>query len=171
MATGDGKQIEFFVRIRIVKIRFDKFEKLPKGLRRRLKQASQQNLRVNRLWEQGKYRLAIPIARDVWQETSEALFLTSGYAYESPEEAEARFKGAEGYTYTRYANPTVSIFEERMDSVRVRLTGNLAQAWAFYSARFGDSTSVATWRGVDAFTVMSHDGRWRITSLAYASEP
>ena len=63
------------------------------------------------------------------------------------------------------------IFDEQMDSVRVRVSGNLAQAWAFYTARFGDSTSVATWRGVDAFTIMYHDGRWRITSLAYASEP
>jgi O-succinylhomoserine sulfhydrylase len=52
--------------------------------------------------------------RTPFQETSEALFLTSGYAYEGPEEAEARFKGAPGYTYTRYANPTVSMFEERM---------------------------------------------------------
>jgi O-succinylhomoserine sulfhydrylase len=52
--------------------------------------------------------------RSPFQETSEALFLTSGYAYEGPEEAEDRFKGAPGYTYTRYANPTVSIFEERM---------------------------------------------------------
>ena len=52
--------------------------------------------------------------RTPFQETSEALFLTSGYAYEGPEEAEARFKGAPGYTYTRYANPTVSVFEERM---------------------------------------------------------
>jgi O-succinylhomoserine sulfhydrylase len=52
--------------------------------------------------------------RSPFQETSEALFLTSGYAYEGPEEAEDRFKGAPGYTYTRYANPTVSMFEERM---------------------------------------------------------
>ena len=52
--------------------------------------------------------------RTAFQETSEALFLTSGYAYEGPEEAEDRFKGAPGYTYTRYANPTVSMFEERM---------------------------------------------------------
>ncbi len=52
--------------------------------------------------------------RTPFQETSEALLLTSGYAYESPAEAEARFKGAPGYTYTRYANPTVSMFEERM---------------------------------------------------------
>ncbi len=52
--------------------------------------------------------------RSPFQETSEALYLTSGYAYEGPEEAEERFKGAPGYTYTRYANPTISIFEERM---------------------------------------------------------
>lgn len=53
--------------------------------------------------------------RTPFQETAEALFMTSGYAYEVPEEAEARFKGeAEGYTYTRYGNPTVSMFEARM---------------------------------------------------------
>ena len=52
--------------------------------------------------------------RSPFQETSEALYLTAGYAYEGPEEAEERFKGAPGYTYTRYANPTISIFEERM---------------------------------------------------------
>jgi O-succinylhomoserine sulfhydrylase len=52
--------------------------------------------------------------RSEFQETSEALYLTSGYAYEGPEQAEERFKGAPGYTYTRYGNPTTSIFEERM---------------------------------------------------------
>ena len=52
--------------------------------------------------------------RSAFQETSEALYLTAGYAYEGAEEAEERFKGAPGYTYTRYGNPTISIFEERM---------------------------------------------------------
>ena len=52
--------------------------------------------------------------RTPFQETSEALFMTAGYAYEGAEEAEERFKGAPGYTYTRYANPTVTMFEERM---------------------------------------------------------
>ena len=43
------------------------------------------------------------------------LFLTSGYAYEAAEEAEARFKGeSRGYQYSRFGNPTVSMFEERM---------------------------------------------------------
>jgi O-succinylhomoserine sulfhydrylase len=53
--------------------------------------------------------------RTSFQETAEALFLTSGYAYEAPEEAEARFKGeADGFTYTRFGNPTVAMFEARM---------------------------------------------------------
>lgn len=53
--------------------------------------------------------------RSHFQETCEALFLTSGYAYENAEEAEARFKGEiGGYQYSRYANPTVTMFETRM---------------------------------------------------------
>ncbi len=48
-------------------------------------------------------------------ETAEALFLTSGYVYDAAEEAAARFAGeAEGYVYSRYANPTVRMFEERL---------------------------------------------------------
>jgi len=53
--------------------------------------------------------------RTPFQETCEPLFFTAGYAYEAPEEAEARFKGeSPGYQYTRLANPTISMFEERI---------------------------------------------------------
>lgn len=53
--------------------------------------------------------------RSQFGETSEAIFLNSGYVYQSAEQAEARFKGEEeGYVYSRYANPTVSMFETRM---------------------------------------------------------
>src|ERR1700744_5028019 len=53
--------------------------------------------------------------RSSFQETSEALFMTSGYAYEAAEEAEARFKGEiGGYQYSRFGNPTVTMFEDRM---------------------------------------------------------
>jgi O-succinylhomoserine sulfhydrylase len=48
-------------------------------------------------------------------ETCEALYLTSGFVYDSAETAEARFKGeAEGYVYSRYGNPTVRQFEDRI---------------------------------------------------------
>lgn len=53
--------------------------------------------------------------RSGFGETSEAIFVNSGYVYDSAEQAEARFKGDEdGYVYSRYANPTVSMFEARM---------------------------------------------------------
>jgi O-succinylhomoserine sulfhydrylase len=53
--------------------------------------------------------------RSQFGETSEAIFLNSGYVYESAEQAEARFKGdQEGFVYSRYANPTVAMFEARM---------------------------------------------------------
>jgi O-succinylhomoserine sulfhydrylase len=53
--------------------------------------------------------------RSQFGETSEAIFLNSGYVYKSAEQAEARFKGdEEGFVYSRYANPTVAMFEARM---------------------------------------------------------
>jgi O-succinylhomoserine sulfhydrylase len=53
--------------------------------------------------------------RSAFGETSEALYLTQGFIYDSAEAAEARFAGdEEGYIYSRYANPTVSMFEQRM---------------------------------------------------------
>jgi O-succinylhomoserine sulfhydrylase len=54
-------------------------------------------------------------ARSPFGETSEAIFMTSGYVYESAEQAEAAFKGeADRFVYSRYANPTVAMFEERL---------------------------------------------------------
>ena len=48
-------------------------------------------------------------------ETSEALYLTSGYAYETAEEAAARFRGDRpGPTYSRLQNPTTAMLEERL---------------------------------------------------------
>lgn len=53
--------------------------------------------------------------RSEFGETSEALYLTQGFVYDSPEEAEARFDGSDpGFIYSRFSNPTVSMFEQRM---------------------------------------------------------
>jgi len=53
--------------------------------------------------------------RSEFQETSEAIFATSGYIYGSAEEAAGAFKGEnDNYIYSRFSNPTVSMFEERM---------------------------------------------------------
>lgn len=48
-------------------------------------------------------------------ETSESMFMTSGYAYDCAEDAAARFEGEqEGYTYSRLRNPTCAMFEDKM---------------------------------------------------------
>lgn len=53
--------------------------------------------------------------RSGFGETSEALFLTQGFVYDTAEAAESRFKGEEpGFIYSRYANPTTDMFEKRM---------------------------------------------------------
>ena len=54
-------------------------------------------------------------SRSGFGETSEAIFLTQGFVYDSAEAAEARFKGEDpGFVYSRYANPTNDMFEKRM---------------------------------------------------------
>jgi O-succinylhomoserine sulfhydrylase len=53
--------------------------------------------------------------RSQFGETSEALYLTQGFVYDSAEQCAARFKGEEpGFLYSRFSNPTVAMFEARM---------------------------------------------------------
>ncbi len=56
------------------------------------------------------------IKRSQYGELSEAIFLTQGFAYDTAEQAEARFieTGEDEYIYARYGNPTVRMFEERI---------------------------------------------------------
>lgn len=54
-------------------------------------------------------------SRSAFDETSEGMFLTSGYVYASAEDAEAAFKGdTDRYIYSRYGNPTVTMFQDRL---------------------------------------------------------
>ncbi|MGB0922063.1 MAG: O-succinylhomoserine sulfhydrylase [Alphaproteobacteria bacterium] len=55
------------------------------------------------------------LTRSEFGETAEALYLTSGFVYDSAETVEARFLGEDdGFVYSRFGNPTVAMFEERM---------------------------------------------------------
>ncbi|MFB9378251.1 O-succinylhomoserine sulfhydrylase [Kineococcus gynurae] len=55
------------------------------------------------------------LARSGFEETAEALYLTSGYVYSSAGAAEAAFAGeVDRFVYSRYGNPTVAVFEERL---------------------------------------------------------
>jgi O-succinylhomoserine sulfhydrylase len=71
--------------------------------------------------------------RSQFGETSEAMFLTQGYVYDTAAQAEARFKGEDpGYQYSRFANPTIDMFERRMaafegaEAARATATGMAA---------------------------------------------
>src|SRR5689334_9465718 len=70
--------------------------------------------------------------RSSFGEVSEAMFVTQSYVYASAEEAEERFKSEVGFIYSRYANPTVAMFEERLrllegaEAARATATGMAA---------------------------------------------
>jgi O-succinylhomoserine sulfhydrylase len=80
------------------------------------------------------------ITRSQYGETSEALFLTQGFIYTSAEQAEARFKQEDpGYQYSRFGNPTTSMFEDRLrifegaEECRATATGMAAVTAAILS--------------------------------------
>jgi O-succinylhomoserine sulfhydrylase len=89
--------------------------------------------------------------RSQFGETSEAMFLTQGYVYDSAEQCEARFKGEDpGYIYSRYSNPTISMFERRMvelegaEACRSTATGMAAVTTAMLAPlRAGDHVVAA----------------------------
>jgi O-succinylhomoserine sulfhydrylase len=91
------------------------------------------------------------IQRSQFGETSEALFLTQGYVYPNAEECEARFAGKRpGYVYSRYSNPTIAMFEQRMaalegaEAARATATGMAAVTTALMGlVRAGDHVVAA----------------------------
>jgi O-succinylhomoserine sulfhydrylase len=80
------------------------------------------------------------LERSGFAETSEALYLTSGYVYETAAEAEAAFAGeVDRYIYSRYGNPTVSVFEERL-----RMLEGAEACWATASGMAAVFASLAS---------------------------
>lgn len=89
--------------------------------------------------------------RSQYGETSEALFLTQGFIYDSAEQCEARFTGKDpGFLYSRFSNPTVAMFEQRMielegaEAARSTATGMAAVTTAILAPlRTGDHVVAA----------------------------
>jgi|SRR5579871_393006 len=117
--------------------------------------------------------------RSQFQETAEALYLTSGFAYEAAEEAEARFKGeAGGFVYSRYSNPTVSMFELRMAALegapcaRATASGMAAVTTAFLCAlKTGDHVIAArAMFGACRYVIEEVLGRYGIASTIIDGE-
>jgi len=104
--------------------------------------------------------------RSDFGEASEAIYLTQGYVYDSAEAAEARFKGElPGFIYSRYANPTVDMFEKRMcvlegaEDARAMASGMAAVAAAVLcSLKAGDH--------IVAARALFGSCRWVVETLA-----
>lgn len=80
-----------------------------------MKRRTGQDRSVTRNWKPATQAIRGGTMRSDFGETSEALFLTSGYAYDCAGDAAARFAGEqEGMTYSRLQNPTVAMLEERI---------------------------------------------------------
>jgi O-succinylhomoserine sulfhydrylase len=111
--------------------------------------------------------------RSQFGETSEALFLTQGYVYDSSLSAERRFKNEEpGYQYSRFSNPTVTMFEQRMaalegaEAARATATGMAAVTTALMGQlRAGDHVVAAkALFGSCRYVVEEHCNRYGIAS-------
>ena len=92
---------------------------------------------ITRNWRKATQAVRAGTWRSEQGETSEALFLTSGFAYDTAETAAARFRGEQqGMTYSRLQNPTVAMLEERIamldgaEACRVQASGMAAMTAA-----------------------------------------
>ena len=80
-----------------------------------MKRKTGQDRSITTQWRPATQAIRGGTARSEYGETSEALFLTSGYAYDCAGDAAARFAGEQdGMTYSRLQNPTVQMLEERI---------------------------------------------------------
>jgi O-succinylhomoserine sulfhydrylase len=94
------------------------------------------------------------LARSDFDETAEALFLTSGFVYDSAEQAEAAFKDEiDKFIYSRYGNPTVRMFEDRMRLVEgaeacFATASGMAAVWVALAALCGHGDRLVSSRAL-----------------------
>jgi len=105
-----------------------------------MKRTTGQNRSITRTWRPATQAVRAGTWRSEQGETSEALFLTSGYCYDTAETAAMRFRGEDpGMTYSRLQNPTVAMLEERIatldgaEACRVQASGMAAMTTALLS--------------------------------------
>jgi O-succinylhomoserine sulfhydrylase len=102
-----------------------------------MKRNTGRNREITKNWQPATQAVRSGTQRTEFGETSEALFLTSGYTYDCAEDAAARFNGEQdGMTYSRLQNPTVQMLEERIaimegaDACRATASGMAAMTAA-----------------------------------------
>ena len=145
-----------------------------------MKKTTGQNREITSKWRPATQAVRGGTWRSEHGETSEALFLTSGYTYDDAETVAARFAGeADGMTYSRLQNPTVEMLEQRIalmegaDACRAQATGMAAMTTAllcqlemgdhvvaaqaaFGSCRWLTDTLLPKW-GITTTTIDSRD--------------
>jgi O-succinylhomoserine sulfhydrylase len=73
---------------------------------------------IKKSWKASTKLVHAGQTRSQFKETSETIYMTSGYVYESAEEAEAAFDNSQPrFVYSRFGNPTVAMFEQRMAAI------------------------------------------------------
>ncbi len=102
-----------------------------------MKRTTGRDRSITRTWHPATQAVRAGTWRSEQGETSEAIFMTSGYAYDDAETAAARFRGEDpGMTYSRLQNPTVAMLEERIalmdgaEACRVQSSGMAAMTAA-----------------------------------------
>ena len=102
-----------------------------------MKRRTGQDRSITSTWRPATQAVRGGTARSEYGETSEALFLTSGYSYDKAADAAARFAGEQqGMTYSRLQNPTVEMLEQRIalmegaEACRTMATGMAAMTAA-----------------------------------------
>lgn len=113
------------------------------------------------------------LSRSGFEETAEALYLTSGYVYGSAAAAEAAFAGdVDRYVYSRYGNPTVSVFTERLRLLEgaqacTGLASGMSAVFTALSALLGAGDRVVAARSLfgSCFVVLSEIlPRWGVVT-------
>jgi O-succinylhomoserine sulfhydrylase len=134
-------------------------------MHRAMKRDAGQNRETTAGWRPATRAVRGGTVRSEFGETSEALFLTSGYCYDEAETAAARFRGdAAGMTYSRLQNPTVRMLEERLcliegaEACRAMASGMAAMTAALLS-------QLSAGDHVVAGRAMFGSCRWLVDSL------
>lgn len=114
------------------------------------------------------------LTRSSFDETAEGMFLTSGFVYGSAEEAEAAFKEEiDRFVYSRYGNPTVAMFEERMRLLEgtqacFATASGMAAVFVSLAALLGQGDRVVSARGLfgSCFVILNEIlPRWGVETV------
>ncbi len=63
------------------------------------------------------------------------------------------------------------IYEEKCDTLDARVHHDMAHAWSHFSAKLGTAEKLHQWSGIDAYSLLRIDGKWKIAAIAISEDP